>query len=190
MARYHLIPAAFLGFLAAVPAHAAENSSVYTKLLLDQCRQEPIDPEDPLMSRTWWCEGYAGIPVQVSEGDERFLVSYGEGAEDQPAASQTLPAFNYINETLEWRLDPSGKPFATILRFFTNPGGMGEEVQILVITRLGGVGEVCHMGYVNASINADANALAREVADNGARDFDCASDHALEYGLTGDDTQE
>lgn len=190
MARYHLIPAVFLGFLAASPSFAAENGSAYTKLVLDQCRQEPPDPDDPLMGGVWWCEGYADIPVRVAEGDERFLVSYGEGAADELAASQTLPAFNVINETLEWRLDPSGKPFATILRFFTDPGGMGDKVQILVMTRLGPHGQICHIGYVNASINPDANTIAREVVDNLAPVFDCSKDHALEFGLTGDDAEE
>ena len=190
MARYHLIPAVFLSVFMVLPASAAENSSAYTRLILDQCRQEPVDPDDPLGGGVWWCEGYAGIPVRVAEGDARFLVSYGEAAAGERAASQTLPAFNTINETLEWRLDPSGKPFATILRFFTDPGGMGETVQVLVITRLGPGGQTCHIGYVNASINPDANTIAREVADNLARAFDCAKDNALEFGLTGDDARE
>ena len=99
MARYHLIPAVFLSVFMVLPASAAENSSAYTRLILDQCRQEPVDPDDPLGGGVWWCEGYAGIPVRVAEGDARFLVSYGEAAAGERAASQTLPAFNTINET-------------------------------------------------------------------------------------------
>jgi hypothetical protein len=75
------------------------------------------------------------MPVRVAEGDLRFLVSYGANAAGEIAAGQTVPQFNTINETLEWRLDGAGRAFATILRFFTD--GEGEKEQILVVTRLG-----------------------------------------------------
>ncbi len=81
------------------------------------------------------------------------------------------------------------RPFATILRFFTN-SGEGDKAQVLVITKLGPPGQVCHIGTVNASINPDANAIAREVADNSAPVFNCGKDNALEFGLTGDDARE
>ena len=171
----------------AIPA-LAENTSVYTKIRLQDCRQEPLDPEDPLQSGVWWCEGYQGISVRVAEGDLRFLVSYGPDAGDEIAAGQTLPQFNTINETLEWRMSPwldgSQRPIATILRYFLDSGDGGPEGQVLVVTRLGGPGQVCHMGYVNALLNADANTIAREVVDNGAPGFDCSRDTALWYGLT------
>jgi hypothetical protein len=175
--------------LAAVPA-AAENASAYTKLNLDACRAIPPATDDPLESGAWWCDGHAGIPVYVSEGDLRFFVSYGEGAPDELAAKTTLPSFNHIGETIEWRLGPDGTPFATILRFFTSTGDGAPDGQVLVITRLGGPGQICHLGYVDARTNPDANALAREVADNGATGFDCGRDTALYYGLSGDEVPE
>jgi hypothetical protein len=57
------------------------------------------------------------------------------------------------------------------------------------MTKLGGPGS-CHIGYINARANPDANAVAREVVDNGAADFDCSRDAALEYGLSGDEVPE
>ncbi len=84
--------------------------------------------------------------------------------------------------------------FATILRFYTDAGDGDPEGQVLVITRLGGPGQVCHIGYVDARVNPDANAIAREVADNGAADFDCGRDqpaairagrHGGERGVAG-----
>jgi hypothetical protein len=177
----------------AAPAVAAENSSAYTKIILDQCREQPPDPDDPLQSGVWWCEGYAGMPVRVTEGDLRFLISYGADAANEIAAGQTLPAFNTIGDTLEWRLAPGGDgaqhPFATILRFFTDSGD-GQKGQYLVVTKLGGPGQVCHVGYVNALLNQDANVIARDVADNAAPGFVCGQDDALTYGLTGDDARE
>jgi len=177
----------------ATPAAAAENASAYTKIILDQCQEQPPDPEDPLQSGVWWCEGYEGMPVRVAEGDLRFLVSYGADAANETAAGQTLPAFNTIGDTLEWRLARGGDgalhPFATILRFFTDSGD-GKKGQYLVVTKLGGPGQVCHVGYVNALLNPDANVVAREVADNAAPAFVCGKDTALTYGLTGDDARE
>lgn len=178
-----------LPLLAPIPA-AAENLSAYSKINLDACRAITPAPDDPVESGAWWCDGHAGIPVYVSEGDLRFFVSYGATAPDELAAKTTLPSFNHIGETIEWRLAPDGKPFATILRFFTYSGEGVPEGQVLVITKVGGPGQVCHLGYVNARTNPDANALAREVADNGADTFDCGRDTALEYGLTGDEVPE
>jgi hypothetical protein len=66
------------------------------------------------------CPGYDGIDVRVVEGDLRILVSYGPNAGNQTATYETLPQFNTIGETLEWRVRREGgklKPFATILRF-------------------------------------------------------------------------
>jgi hypothetical protein len=159
----------------------AENSSAYTELDLSTCEQEPPDPDDPLQSGVWWCEGLDGIDVYVAEGDLRFFVSYGEFAEDEPAAAETLPAFNTLGPRIEWRLDESGEPFATILRFHTE-SGEGEKGSTLVVTRLAPPGEVCRVGFVDAAANPDANALAREVADNVAPDFRCGEEEALDYG--------
>jgi hypothetical protein len=176
-----------LVFVAAAPPAHAENGSAYTRLDLAQCREEAPDPDDPLQSGVWWCEGYDGIPVYVSESDLRFFVSYGEGARDEPAAGTTLPPFNSAGDTIEWRLGADGRPFATILRFYTGPGDGAPEGQVLVMTWLGGPGQVCHIGYVDARVNPDANELAREVVDNAAASFDCARDKPLQYGLVGGD---
>jgi len=181
--------------LVAGPAAANEKNSVYTSLDLDACRQEPLNADDPVDGGTWWCDGYEGMPVRVSEGDLRFFVSYGEAAAGEIAATQTLPAFNTINKTLEWRLelgrdDGRWHAFATILRFFTDAGEGAARAQFLVITKLGGPGQICHIGTVNALLNPDANVLARRVADEAASGYVCGVDGPLEFGLVGDDAQE
>lgn len=177
----------WLSLLVPAFALAAEDfSSAYTTLELDACRQEPLNPDDELQGGVWWCAGYDAIPVRVAEGDLRFLISYGIDAANEMAAGQTLPSFNTIGETLEWRLAPEAPdllaPFATILRFFTE-SGEGETGQILVITKLGGSGQICHVGYVDALANPNANALARQVADETAAAFDCNSDTPVQYAL-------
>lgn len=182
MARFRLIPLALPLLIAATPA-LAENSSVYTKLILDQCRREPPsgEAED---GGVWWCEGHAGTKVRVAEGDLRMLVSYGEGAADEPAAGWTLPAFNTIGDTLEWRLDESGRAIATILRFRTQDDS-GSRRSTLVVTRLGPPGTICVIGTVDAVDNPDANEIARAVADNFAA-APCPKGNVPDYGINGD----
>lgn len=182
MRKLMAAPALLLAMLAAQPSHAEQ--SAYTPLDLGACRQIRTDPGDPLASGIWHCSGYLGIPVAVWESDLRFFVSYGDAAAKEPAAQQTLPPFNTIGGTIEWRLDDDGEPFATILRFFADNGD-GPATQVLVVTRLG-EGGVCHVAYVNASANADANAMARQIADLVARNFSCAGNRPLWVGERGE----
>lgn len=169
--------------IAAAPAAAEE--SVYTTIDLGACPQAPIDVNDPLQSGIWQCAGYLGIPVWITESDLRFFVSYGANAANEIAAHETLPPFNYINSTLEWRLNDQGQPFATILRFFTDSGDGGPENQILVVTAISPDG-ACHVAYVDASRNPGANELAQAAADMFARNFTCGYHAPLWIGARAD----
>ncbi|AXS42788.1 hypothetical protein D1F64_21515 [Breoghania sp. L-A4] len=173
-------------------AAAARTDSAYTPLVLEDCTPRQAaggaDGGEGTDGGRWICEGYAGIPVYVAEGDLRMFVSFGPDAANEIAASQTLPAFNTINETLEWRLADrgGGRPYATILRWF--PQGFdqatGQPVtsQMLVVTRLGfalGDGGTCQIAVIDAQAVPDANARARQIADTMARDFDCERDEII-----------
>jgi hypothetical protein len=171
----------------AVPPEAIGH--VYTALDLKHCRHtRSRAPED---YGSWRCRGYAGIEVRVSAGDQRSYVSYGPNAATEPAASQTLAAFNSQGSTIEWRIarDRSGKaqPFATILRWNTtvsDEDGNAVRGQVLVVTRLG-PGPVCQVGYVDGRANPDANKLAQQIADLHARGFRCGKDRPITLGATG-----
>jgi hypothetical protein len=155
--------------------------SAYTPLVLDKCGNvTPPDMEE--RGAVFRCQGYGGIAVRVAEGDLRMFVSYGDRAEDQTAASQTLPAFNATGETLEWRLE-DGKPFATILRYHWDSDGLSRG-STLVVTKLDKA-DACHVAYVRAEENPNANALAREIADEDARRFSCERDRPRTYGAGG-----
>jgi hypothetical protein len=170
---------AAFGLSLAGPAQAAFDSA-YTDIDLDLCTIVHADD----FGASWACPGYKGYPLYVAEGDLRFLVSYGFGAPDEPAADQTLPPFNYLGPKLEWRLsNASGGfvPIATIVRYFTQTGDEDEkEGQVLVVTQLG-EGKTCHIAYVDALANDDANELARQAADK-AGTFDCATDEIETLG--------
>jgi len=151
----------------AMPAAAAEIDSAYTDIDLSACAQLSQDE----WGGSWSCPGYGDIPVVISEGDLRFSISYGRKATSEPAASQTPPPFNSLGPKIEWRLrrdKGSWTPFATIVRYFVQKGDGGEaEGQVLVVTQLT-PGATCHIAYVDALANADANRLARAVADEQA----------------------
>ena len=49
------------------------------------------------------------------------------------------------------------------------------EGQVLVVTKIA-PGATCHVAYVDALANPDANELARKAADEKAVDFDCENE--------------
>ena len=167
-----VLAGALLALALVGPAHAGFTSA-YTDLNLDECLV--LDSDD--FGTTWSCPGYKGYPLQVSEGDLRFSLQYGFNP-DSSSGFQTLPPFNNLGPKLEWRLSNDlGRwmPIATIVRYFTADPETGEDKgQVLVVTQLL-EGNSCHIAYVDALANANANELAREAADK-AGDFDCATD--------------
>jgi hypothetical protein len=167
------LTAAWLALTMAGVAAQQINSS-YTDVNLDACT---VIESDDFGSR-WACSGLKGIPVMIAEGDLRFFVSYGLKSTEEKAAEQTLPPFNHLGEKIEWRVsnvEGQWKPFATILRFFTQREESEDESQILVVTKVQ-EGATCHVAYIDALANPDANELARQAADEKAPDFDCAGE--------------
>lgn len=159
-------------------ANAAEIQSLYTDLNLDECLV--LDADD--FGASFACPGYKGYPLWVAEGDLRFFVSYGFGAPNERAATQTLPGFNYVHSTIEWRLtNESGRwqPFATILRWIVeNEDPDAKDDEILVVTKIA-PGNTCHVAYIDTGLTDNANERARELADGTAADFDCATDDII-----------
>jgi hypothetical protein len=165
-------------------AAAQEIVSVTTPLNLDKCRHRAgVEEED---YGEWRCRGYGGIPVYVTAGDQRTFISYGRNARNEPAARQTLAAFNGEGDTIEWRgmrgKDGKLKPFATIVRFSVTKSAEDPPVKgaMLVITRLGT--PVCRVGYVDALANPNAETLARKIADEHARTFACRGSKPIVLG--------
>ncbi len=141
---------------------------------------------------TWTCAGYAGAPVVLSAGNQRMQVSFGRRAADEVAAGETLGSFNDVYKgTIEWRLTrgKNGKPvpYATILRwnYMTSPDDRKSSGRVLVVTRLN-PGGVCHIGYVDARANPDANEIARKLAVEKARSFVCEKNKAEWHGKRSD----
>jgi len=181
---------ALVGFLSiAAQAVAEEFVSQYTSADVRKCKKisEPAEP-----SAAWVCKGVAGYLVWVGDSDWRARVSVGrsvKAAEHERAAEQFLPSVNVASRTVEWRSVKGGaKPFAIIQRWhILDPEDRDKDAKprtrdVLIVTRLP-PGGVCHVAYIDATANREANVLARQAADGIARNFDCAND---KVGVIGD----
>lgn len=138
------------------------------------------------------CRGMAGLIVAVDVDDLRETVSVGRSRADaaaEPAALARFSPFSSASRRIEWRMAGS-EPFAMIQRWqIADPGdrdeaGRPRDKPLLVVTRLS-PGPVCHVAYVDAAANPNANDLARQAADQTARLFDCSRDRIKIIGAHG-----
>lgn len=172
-------------------ADAQSVGSSYTSTAPKGCRQ--IGKPSALDgSSTRVCPGKDGLIVLVAEDDLREIVSVGrnrKAASEEPAANVWFAPFNSSETTLEWRA-AGAKPFAIIQRWHiadnSDPDKQGRPntKAMLVVTRLP-PGPVCHVAYVDAIANPDANELARKAADDLARGFACGRDEVKIIGTRG-----
>jgi hypothetical protein len=160
--------------LLAVPSVsvAAGLKSEYTDLDFEQCTTITADD----MGSTSVCPGLRGYPVVVGEGDLRQMVSYGPRPLEEKAVEESLPPFNHVGKKIEWLVDVSDpgnpQPVATILRWYTAGEDGTDKGQVLVVTQLK-LGATCHIAWVDALANKDANEKARKAAAELAGNFDC-----------------
>lgn len=190
--------ALWLAGAAGAPAADEAFGSAYTNYDATKCfHKAGRGPED---YGEWRCRGLDGMAVLVSAGDQRMTMSFGPHAAAEPAVSQTLQGFNDVYKArIEWRFartaGGAAQPFAAIVRWNTallddSPGAPDAarpktvNGRVLVVTRLGPRG-VCHVGYVDARANPDAETLARKIADEHARAFRCDTDKPIILGETG-----
>jgi hypothetical protein len=172
-------------------ADAQTIGSLYTSAAPKDCRTIGKASElDGSTARV--CRGKAGLVVLIAEDDLREVVSVGRNrvaAAKEPAAERWFGPFNSSEHTVEWRM-ADGKPFAIIQRWHIADGtdldkqGRPNTKAMLAVTRLP-PGPVCHVAYVDAAANPDANDLARKAADELARDFKCGKDEVKVVGQGG-----
>ena len=183
--------AAGLAALICVPANAQTFSSSYTSTAPKDCRVTSTNNGvDDSTIRV--CPGKSGLVVRISEDDLRETVSAGRNraqAAKEPAAQSWFGPFNSTGHTVEWRaLD--GKPFAIIQRWLIadnadpDKNGRPTAKPMLAVTRLP-PGPVCHVAYIDGQANRNANELARQAADEFARDFKCGKDEVKVIGEKG-----
>ncbi len=204
--------AIFLWVLALPSAvHGADYTSHYSDLDFATC--EIVQENSDFGFVQMKCPGAYGYDVYVTEADLRLYLSYkregwntvsevpDDGAQtdvsqlaDTYEASdigQTLPPFNTLGLKLEWRVantDEEADPFATIVRYnYQMPDDKGGFVdgQILVVSRFRS-GASCHVAYIDALANVNANLMAREVADKFFKGGTCPDARVPVLGLGGE----
>ena len=116
----------------------------------------------------------------VVEGTKNGEMPSAEAIVDAEAGvgiGQTISYFNTAGPKIEWRAAnvPDAEPFATIVRYHyqtqDEEGGFVNN-QALVVSRFR-FGHSCHVAYIDALANSNANLMAREVADKFANSGDC-----------------
>ena len=192
--RQLIVPAAAVLFAAAFglisPANAQTFSSSYTSTAPKDCRTigKPSDRR----------QHDAGVPRQIGAGggDQRGRSAPNRLGRPQPHSRQQgagrgvlVRPFNSTAHTVEWRA-VDGKPFAIIQRWLiadnNDPDKAGSPTSkpMLAVTRLP-PGPVCHVAYIDGQANRNANELARQAADEFARDFKCGKDEVKVIGEKG-----
>ena len=176
-----------LGFAASVvlapAAHAVQQAkSRYSTIDLAKCSSEVKAGG----GKAWRCPGLPGYPIYVATLDLKTFLSVGDNAAARRAATQTLGAANSIfdgrsrRSAVEWRFiirDKRTVPYATIVRYFTQDHGQRGEV--LVVTRVSD-NDTCQVARIDALATPDPLVLARRIADDKARKFDCGRAPAVE----------
>ena len=166
--------------------------SSYSSMAAANCWSEgPGRVED---SPTRVCRGRATFVVLVRKDAKRETVSVGLNrveAAKEPAAQTSFGPFNSALPMIEWR-SAGDNPFAMIQRWriadvvdqTISNGGGPDAKPLLVVSRLP-PGGVCAVAYVDAEANPNADELARQAADQTARDFKCGADKAQVLGTPG-----
>lgn len=173
-------------------ADAQSVGSQYTSTAPKDCHQIG-KPSELDGSTTRVCKGKDGLEILIAEDDLREIVSVGRNrraAAEEPAAKVWFAPFNSSETTVEWRT-AAARPFAIIQRWWhiadgTDPDkeGRPNTKAMLIVTRLP-PGPVCHVAYVDAIANPNANELARKAADEFARSFTCGKDEVKIIGARG-----
>jgi hypothetical protein len=144
----------------------------------------PIDgSKEAADNATRVCRGKANWVVLINKDDGRETVSVGHNrveAAREPAAQASFGPFKVALPSIEWRT-AGNNPFAIIQRWRTTES---DTKPMLVVTKLP-PGAVCPVAYVDAAANPNADDLARQAADQMARDFKCGTDQPKVLGTGG-----
>jgi hypothetical protein len=164
--------------------------SSYSTTAAANCWSDGKKEADDHSSRV--CRGKSGLVVSVDVVDLRQTVSIGHNlteAAKEPAADASFGPFNSTSPRIEWRMAGS-EPIAIIQRWQLadqadqDKSGRPRDKAMLIVTRLS-PGGVCHVAYVDAAANPNANELARKAADESARSFVCGKDQVKIIGNSG-----
>lgn len=129
-----------------------------------------VEENDALIA--YRCPGVFEVDVWFTIGDARWTVSFHRERPTGLVLDQGFNRAHHPDLQIEWRFD-GNRPMAALQlwRFYDESGELDEGAW--VITKIDG-DDVCHMGFVDSSENANALALARQFADTNALSYSCS----------------
>ncbi len=167
-----LVLAAIMGLVVSAPSAAQE--SAYTRLGDCSARNAPAGFE--FLDSFLACEGYGRWTVYAGATGQSQRLAYGDRNLARQLSETPITvsgAMATTAETIEWRT--SGRqPYATIARWTARRGPARLE-EYLVVSALDGQNGACHVAYVDVTEVSNANAVARQAADDLANGFRCGS---------------
>jgi len=172
---------------------AEEFVSAYTSTKPSLCRKtNRVMVGSDEYGSTRVCHGKAGYVVIVDDEDLRTtatIMKRGKPTSKAVVAGSGSGGFSSVHDAVEWRGIKGAEPFAVILRWSigdpddATKAGFQKDLPFLFVARLGAA--ICTVAYVDTTAKQDANALARQVADQKARAFKCGSDTVQLVGARG-----
>ena len=167
-------------------AALAANTSGYTTFNLKKCNVLQAAAPEEEFSGSYLCHGHEGYKIYFAEGDLRSFLAFGKSPKDHCATHQTFSGFNSVDSTVEWRLN-RGKPIATIQRWRVSydPDNAEKIKSWLVVTMLEPHNS-CWMARIEGAL-PNANAKARELADQMSPTFNCTHGHEKILTLSSSD---
>jgi hypothetical protein len=156
--------------LSAHMTQAEASKSIFSDFDLSKCKTIELFEEDG--GGIWKCKDIKGFDVIFSEGDLRGTVGFGPQAKNQCSSSQSFGHFNSPGTKIEWRMERD-KPYATIMRWFTDNGEPDGKQNWLVVTKLNGK-DSCRTALIDTKM-PNANGVAQQKADS-THNFSCEKD--------------
>jgi hypothetical protein len=186
--------AAGLACLLAAPAFGQVPASAYTRTDGEAgCTELELEEEEGFYFYSV-CEGHAGWVLHIDGGEHGQRSTFRTSAEAIPGEERpttfNYPAsrgnFGHFHTVMEWRTaGEGGLPYAVIHRYYSqmpNDDGSWSQLSTLTVSalRTAEQGGTCMVGHIQATTLADANLVARDIADRYAPGFTCGTDRAVE----------
>ena len=162
--------------LLAAPASAAEMTSLYHDISLKSCRDmnpRPVAQRGDHDTVPYRCKPFAGHAITITQwpnGRELRIDPPGSAAPDAQ-----VRMLSGLGDKIEWRGEKTATgltPRAAIVRA-TWMAEAGKLHSVLVILKVE-PGRICRAAVIDATLNRNANEVARAAVDGPMQSFECA----------------
>lgn len=171
-----VLRAVVLACLLAAPAAAAELTSVYHDISLKSCRDmnpRPAAKRGDHATVPYLCKPFAGHGITITQWPNGRELRIDPPGGTAPAAQVRM--LSGLGDKIEWRGTKTAAGFVprgAIVRaqWMAEAGKLHSVLTILKVA----AGRICRAAVIDATLNRNANELARAAADGPVQSFDCA----------------